>query len=361
MIVLHYIPSIDRSSGGVGAYMQLLAKSLGELCELHVATHREDNPLEIENAMLHYISPSIFGGMKCEWTTLLDELKPDVVHVNTCWLPMSAIAQKVAQKRGIKVVLSPHGMLEPWILHRHYWTKKVPAMLLYQKSAVRNADLLHATAETERSNLFSLGWNNQVVVIPNGVDVGSIEMKTLWERKKKILFLSRVHIKKGVNFLIEAVSVLRDELRGYEVIIAGEGEADYIAELKRMAVSSHVEHIVRFAGGVYGEEKWQLMRDADLFVLPTHSENFGIVVAEALASGTPVITTVGTPWRELDEFHCGWQAEIGTKPLVAALKDFLHKSPDELSVMGANGRKLVEEKYSTACIARMMMLLYETM
>jgi glycosyltransferase involved in cell wall biosynthesis len=110
---------------------------------------------------------------------------------------------------------------------------------------------------------------------------------------------------------------------------------------------------------VYGEEKWQLFRKADVFVLPTFSENFGIAIAEALASGTPVITTKGTPWTDLVKYNCGWHTEIGTLPTVNALKEFLQLDEMTLESMGRNGRRLIEEKYSTQSMADEMMKLYK--
>lgn len=109
---------------------------------------------------------------------------------------------------------------------------------------------------------------------------------------------------------------------------------------------------------MYGENKWNLFIDADIFVLPTYSENFGIVVGEALACGTPVITTKGTPWEELNTEHCGWWTEIGTEATKEALSSFLTLSVEELKKMGYNGRRLIENKYSTKKIAQDMYLLY---
>lgn len=366
MKIIHYIPSIDRASGGTTAYMQLLADELGKLVELHVITHPSAIPVEIKNTRIHYI-PAISHllAMRRQWRLLLKDIRPDVVHVNCCWTPGCALVQKWAQAMGYKVVLTPHGMLEPWIMKRHYWTRKMPAMMLYQKAAIRNADCIHATAESEKENLMKLAYNDRIEIIANGIAVGSISMKSSWKRTGNILFLSRVHVKKGINFLIEAVAAVNEECRMKSeecpisrCIIAGEGDKAYIDELKELATRLGVSHIIDFVGGVYGNHKWELFRQADLFVLPTHSENFGIVVAEALASGTPVITTKGTPWQELEECNCGWWTEIGTDATADALKNFLRCSESQLEEMGRNGRRLIEEKYSSVAVAREFVDLY---
>ena len=183
-----------------------------------------------------------------------------------------------AKSFGYKVVYTPHGMLEPYAIKRHYWTKKLPAILLFQKKGLKVADLIHATADTEKNNLIRLGWNKNVHVIVNCVQVDEIKMKTSWRRTKNVLFLSRVHPKKGVNFLIEAVAQLKNEFADYTFTIAGPGENAYIQELKGLSEKCGVVDMFNFIGPVYGNAKWPLYRKADLFVLPTYSENFGIVV-----------------------------------------------------------------------------------
>lgn len=361
MKVIHFIPSIDRTSGGVGVYIQVLAKELGKFCELYIVTSYSQNQLTIDNATIITIPTKLlqFRRMKKEWCKLVQEIKPDLIHVNCCWMPQSAFTQKWAQKLGYKVILSPHGMLEPWIISRHYWTKKVPALLLYQKAAIVNANCIHATAESEKANLLKLGYNKKIEVIANGIDVDSIRMKDNWARKKKILFLSRIHVKKGIEFLLEAAALLKKTLADYTINIAGEGDADYITFLKNKSKELGIENLVNFCGGVYGEKKWELFREADVFILPTYSENFGIVVGEALACGTPVITTKGTPWEELNTAHCGWWIDTNTKALTEALTDFLSKPTEELKDMGINGRKLIQNEYSTKKIAYDMFLLYK--
>lgn len=115
----------------------------------------------------------------------------------------------------------------------------------------------------------------------------------------------------------------------------------------------------KFIGSVADKDKWKLYRRADLFVLPTHSENFGIVVAEALASGLPVITTKGAPWAELEKHQCGWWVDIGVEPLAKALNQAINLSPEERQTMGQCGRQLIEQNYSWDKIGKEMLAVYE--
>lgn len=361
MKVIHYIPSIDRAWGGTSTYMQLLAKPLGTLAEVHILTHPSENPLSMENCQVHFIPRyRLFSSAwKKEVEALLGEIQPDIVHINCCWTPDCAALQRWAQKRGYRVVLTPHGMLEPWIIHRHYWTRKLPALWLYQKAAVQKADCLQATAESEKENLLKLGYNARIEVVKLGIDAEGIEMKMSWKKTHRILFLSRVHPKKGIHYLIEAAALLREQLQDYQVIVAGEGDVEYIANLKKEIHAQGLEHIIQLIGGVYGQRKWQLFQQADFFVLPTHSENFGLAIAEALASGTPVITTVGTPWSDLNDAEAGAWIEIGTKPLVECLRRFLLLSEEKLEQMGRKGRRLIETQYSADVMAEKMMDVYQ--
>ena len=362
MKIIHYIPSIDRMAGGISTYMQVLAKPLGTMAEVHIMTHASENPLPMENCKVHDIPRyrPFSGVWKKAVVDLLDSVRPDIVHVNCCWTPDCAMIQRLTQKRGYKVVLTPHGMLEPWIIKRHYWTRKVPALWLYQKAAVQRADCVQATAESERDNLLKLGYNSNIKVVRLGIDADGIEMKNSWKKTRQILFLSRVHVKKGINFLVEAADVLRNELQGYKILVAGEGDADYVEAMNRMICDRGLQDIVQLIGGVYGDEKWRLFQTSDFFVLPTHSENFGLAIAESLASGTPVITTVGTPWSDLNSSEAGAWIEIGTEPLVETLRRFLSLTEDELETMGRNGRKLIETKYSAHVMAEQMMEVYKS-
>ena len=169
MKILHFISSIWKSGGGVSAYLQLLSHELGKLVELHIVTHHTHDEITLEHCSVHYIEGNIkhFMRMKHEYCTLLNELKPNLIHVNGCWMLQCSWTIFWAKTKGYPVLLSPHGMLEPWNIKKNYWAKKLPALLLYQKRAIKLANFLVATADTEKKNLIKLGYNKNIAIIPN--------------------------------------------------------------------------------------------------------------------------------------------------------------------------------------------------
>ena len=356
-----------QDQGGVAAYLSILSGELGKRCELVIATCVQQGNLPMRNCKVVDLEGFRFtdAGLGLSWKgikhftalcdSILEKERPDIVHINGIWSLDRWLMQRQALKRGIRTYIMPHGMLEPWILNRHYWTKKLPALMLYEKKALRSAKCLIATAESERENLLKLNVNRYVDMVFNGIDVNPIPLKTSWKLRKKILYVSRIHVKKGIEMLLDVTSSIRQQLDGYEIVIAGEGEAAYVRSLKDRAKASRLN--VNFIGGVYGDQKWRTFQEADFFVLPTNSENFGYVIAEALACGTPAITTKGAPWADIDGV-CGCWIERREDELKKAILLMLDKTADELEEMGRSGRKLIEEHYSAAKMAEELMKIY---
>ena len=268
---------------------------------------------------------------------------------------------RISFNNKLPYIVTPRGMLEPLSLGQKK-IKKFLAMFLYQRRNLDNSKCIHATSEMEAINLRKLGLKSPIAIIPNGINLdefpNSYPQKET--RKKKILFLSRIHKKKGIENLIFAWSDIIKQLKSNWVIeIIGNGEEEYINKLNILIQSKNLDSEITIKKPIFGKEKILKFREASLFVLPTYSENFGIVIAEALASYTPVITTEGAPWEELEVNNCGKWIKIGVDPLKEALIEMLKKDENELILMGKNSRNLVEKKYSMEAVASQMIDLYE--
>lgn len=362
MKVIHFIGSIDKSAGGTATYLQMIAAELKSKIKLVVVTGLSPNPLIMEGLRIFQLDLNVFRWfrLKEEFSNILKSENPDLVHINGIWDPQNYLFQKIAQSLKIKTLISPHGMLEPYILNRNPIKKKI-ALYLYQRDAIRKANYLHATAQTELDQIRRLGFASPTIVIPNGIDIS--EIKEYQKRRssgplKNILFLSRIHPKKGIEVLIESIEKLPE--LNIKVMIAGEGEPEYVQRLEELIKRKKLTSKISFLGGVYGKDKWNLYKKADLFVLPTYSENFGIVIIEALAAGVPVITTKGTPWQELETFNCGWWIELSSENLAKTIRTACNLSGTQLKIMGENGRNLVKNKYEIKAVSEDTMSFYET-
>jgi glycosyltransferase involved in cell wall biosynthesis len=250
-------------------------------------------------------------------------------------------------------------MLEPWAWQYKAWKKRI-AWYLFQYRDLQKTHVLHATAPSEAMNLREFFPKIPIVTIPLGVEFPpSLETSSSTSNQRTVLFLSRIHEKKGLLNLMEAWSRLNTE--SWKLIVAGPDEGGYRTVVEQKAIQLGIIDDIQFTGAVEGEAKWNLYREADLFVLPSFSENFGIVVAEALASSTPAIVTKGAPWSDLKSYQCGWWIDIGISPLVEALREAMAMSQAQRTEMGQRGRKLVESKYTWQRAAEQMLDVYEWM
>jgi glycosyltransferase involved in cell wall biosynthesis len=227
-------------------------------------------------------------------------------------------------------------------------------MLAYQSADIGVAKALIATSAQEYENLRSLGLKQPIAVIPNGVKLPENPHDIENSRgrgengMRKVSFMSRIHPVKGLLNLVNAWS--RIEPDGWILNIAGPGEGPYLDEVRSLVRTLQLSDSVKILGELQGAAKSELFRDSDIFVLPSFSENFGIVVAEALAYGVPVITTTGAPWASLEDYDCGWQVDVGVNPMVAALRNAILLSDDQRMEMGQRGR-ILAQRYDWGVIA----------
>jgi glycosyltransferase involved in cell wall biosynthesis len=278
-----------------------------------------------------------------------------IVHSHSAWMMPNVYPGWVTRDGDARLVVSPRGTFSKWALGRSR-----PVKLLFwntlQRRAIAHAGLFHATAESECADIRRLGFRQPIAVVPNGVDIPDIAPGPRGDAKT-LLFLGRVHPKKGVDLLLEAWVRLQGAHSDWRLRIVGPGDAGYMRRLAGLAASLGAERVT-FAGPLYGRDKTEAYRAADLFVLPTHSENFGMAVAEALAAGCPVVTTKGAPWSELAGYGAGWWVDIGVEPLQRALEEAMAREPRALVEMGARGRSWMERDFSWDRIAAQMIDAY---
>lgn len=297
-------------------------------------------------------------GRSREFYDCLEELASDpeaVFHVHNMWrLPLVA-ACNIAVDRGRPCIISPHGALEPYALTKKSLRKKA-AWRLLEKRRLSRASVVRATSVKEADNLHALVPDTPIAVVPVGIEPPMLAERKPKGAKKTALFLSLIVPNKGLLTLLEAWSKIRPD--DWDLLIAGPDPKGHLAKCKRAVKEYGLEDTVTFAGPAFEEKKWEMFEKADLFVLPTISENFGIAIAEALSAGVPVITTRGAPWEELVTNQCGWRIDIGVESLVKALGEAF-KLDDELREMGLRGRALIEKKYTWPQIAQEMIKVYE--
>lgn len=277
---------------------------------------------------------------------------PHILHSNGIWHPLNHWSARAARRHDIPLVTHLRGMLEPWALG---WraTKKRLALALYQRRDLNLAALLVATAEQEAENLRRFGLRQPIAVIPNGVDLqGGTEAPAFEAAGPKTihhaLFLGRVHPVKGLEKLLSAWAKI--QMQDWKLQIAGPDEGGHLGEVLALAERLGINDQVQYLGEFDDCNKWSVYRGADLFVLPSFTENFGVVVAEALSQGLPVITTTGTPWADLRTYGCGWWVEPSEAGLREALTEAFALPAGRLVEMGERGRDYVQ-RYDWSVIA----------
>jgi glycosyltransferase involved in cell wall biosynthesis len=338
--ILHVISSIDPRHGGppvalagLGAAQAAAGLSVGVVATLKAGAQTElADRLRNQGVRVELVGPC-WGPLA--WHRKLQSIvagavdQADVVHIHGLWEEVQHQAARTAQRNNKPYVMRPCGMLDPWSLAQGR-LKKALYLRWRLRGNLDRASALHFTTQTEADLARPLRMCPPALIEPNGIapdEFTDLPPRGLFRRRFElptdrlmVLFLSRLHHKKGLDLLLPAFARTADAL----LVLAGPDEEGYRAKLEAEVVRLGLGGRVFFPGMLRGEDKWAALADADLFVLPSYQENFGIAVVEALAAGLPVVISDQVNIQaEVSEAGVGGVTPTQVAPLAAELQRWL--------------------------------------
>lgn len=379
MRVLHVIPSVSPVHGGPSHAIAVMERALSEQgIAVTTATTDDDGP---RHRLSHGDRPqSQNGAARIYARKLLDPYKVapgiavwlwrnvhtyDVVHIHALFSFTSIVAGLAARWRRVPYVIRPLGSLAAYgVVHRRPWLKRLSLAML-EGPLLRRAAAVHFTSRAEWDEAGCLGIPMRAVVIPLGVEpsppgdaesIGSVNSRL--RGRRAILFLSRLDPVKNIEALLQALALLRSREASVVLLVAGGGRAPYLAILEELVRQLGLEEHVIWLGHVEGERKAALLGAADVFVLPSHSESFGIAAVEALLAGVPCILSRGVAIAgDIERAHAGLVVEPDAKAIATALGDLLADNIGRRE-LGERGRRFAQREYSTRAMCDRLLDLY---
>jgi glycosyltransferase involved in cell wall biosynthesis len=389
MKILHVIPSLGASLGGPSQVAIHLVKALRDLdIDAEIATTNYDQPQPLDVPLNQRVEYPVEGSTIPVWflpynPPALKEFIFSSAFTQWCWQHLHhydvidnhylfsyapTCAAAIARYKGIPYTIRTMGQLTPWALAQSRLKKQIYTYLIERRNLDRAA-AIHCTTPAEAEDVRNFGVRTPTITLPLGARAPRLYPNARAELRQQynipsdtlvLLFLSRIHYKKRPELLLQTLSQLKSQAYDFHLVLAGSGEADYVDELKRLALSLDMAEQVTFAGLVTGHAKDLLLQASDLFVLPSFSENFGIAVAEALAAGLPVVITPGIQIAsEVAQAQAGLVVEGEIAPLADAIAKLLTSSQLRFE-LAQNGKQLAQAHYSWKAIAEKLIPIYET-
>jgi len=384
--VLHVIPSVSPSRGGPSKAVIAMVKALIESgVDAEIAT-TNDHGNETLDVPLHGISqyegvPIRFFKRFSPTANAIREFaysrdfqrwikknisNYDLIHVHAIFSFCSTYAMYQARKQGVNYIVRPIGQLETWSLSQSERRKNTYLKLIEQRNLIE-ANTLHFTSESEKKQALNTIPKLNATVIPLGInmpkriDNAASKMHSRWDLKENIptiIFLSRLHPKKGLELLISSLGKLNEV--EFQLIIAGEGEQQYTDQLNETVAQNGLSKICQLIGFVEGHEKNLLLQGADLFVLTSHSENFGIAVLEAMASNTAVLVSNEVALsKQIEQHQLGYTTSLDESNITNTLRKALTQL-QATKTMGNDAYRFAQEHYQWSVINQEIMRMYQS-
>ncbi|MEZ4731747.1 MAG: glycosyltransferase [Caldilineaceae bacterium] len=384
MKILHVIPSVDAQFGGPSFAVQTMVHTVAAHGYVaHIATieskknERLYTPTYVKtedlNKQYYYFRKQTnfytFSWPLTVW--LVQNIKQyDVVHIHGLFAYPTLPAAYAALSAGIPYIVRPFGTLNRWGMQNRRPGFKKLSLRYIERPILERAAAIQYTCEQERIEAAETGVVGRPIILPIGVDITTYQKLPSSEHlygiypqlksKTVILFLSRFHPKKGLDLLLKAFAQVQHQIPETMLLIAGDGDLNYREKLTRQAIELKINEQVVWAGFLEGQKKLEAMAIADIFVLPSYSENFGIAVVEAMAAGLPVVISdqVGIH-HEISRAHAGRIISCNVDSLALAIKELLN-CYEIRHQMGNQARQLAKEFFSTETISDRLIDMYKS-
>ncbi|WP_042342279.1 glycosyltransferase [Calothrix sp. PCC 7507] len=386
MRVLHVIPSISQVRGGTSLAVLDMVKALrinNVDAEIVTTNDRGDYLLNVPlQQRIEYqqvpiwffsrFSPVIKAVREYAFSWQLtiwlwqNISQYDILHIHAIFSYASTIAMAIARCKRVPYIVIPHGLLSEWSLQQSKLKKQIYLCLIEQKN-IKNSQAIHFTSEQEQQEFINLGFCLPSFVLPLGLFLPTVipnaryqlrQLLNLPANEPVILFLSRLHPKKGLDYLIPALGKLTHHR--FTFVLAGSGDEEYEAEIESLLFANGIRDRTYLAGFIAGETKNLFIQGADLFTLTSHSENFGMVVLEALAVGIPVLLTPGVALASMvQQYQLGYVTQLDVSAIALAIEDYL-SHPQGAQDMSDRARKIIIKQYTWNQIAARIVEIYQT-
>lgn len=355
-LVTHYL---DELGGGVTQVVRDLEQNLSEFVEVEV--------FGLYGSSSNILQPDQIGfqryGLDLQLARRVSAWQPDLIHLHGMFTFVSYSALVSSRRGGVPLVVSPHGMLDPWALSNSRLKKRIFLSLL-ENRVLKYAARVHALNSTEREAFRKVNEiDSKVYVIPNGISCQKAIIKESSGKCFKLLYLGRLHFKKGIAELLQGLYILKrnrsDLLGNLEVNLVGWGDDSYLAQMKSLARSLDLTDFVYFRGAAFDEEKARYFASADAFILPSFSEGLPMAVLEAWSYGLPVLMTPECNLPEGFESKAALRVQTNPESLANSIAAMLETPRDELRAMGQRGLELVRSKFSWDSVAKQYLDMYD--
>ena len=386
MRILHVIPTMSARYGGPAKACREMSAALAERGhQVEIFTTNYDGfggyvepsvqPLseQASEVIIHTFPvdlPPDYFRISRPLAQALSEETPrfDVVHIHSLYLFTTLAAGFYARRHRVPIILRPHGSLDPYLYPRHRWRKRV-VETLYQNHLFKRAAAIHYTTAEERKLAAPYTFNRPGFVVPLGLNIedyrplpprGTFRERFPETRDKSILlFLSRINFKKGLDILAKAYGKIARQRDDIHLVIAGPDNDAFKPEVETMLTSAGVRDRTTFTGMLVGDDKLAALHDADLFALPSYTENFGIAVIEAMACGLPVVISDKVNiWREIKEGGGGEVEPLDPDRFASRIIDML-ADRDRLKSYGEHGIETVSNLFNWSTIGERLEQAYQ--